>query len=140
MAVQGRNILCIDTDIDGLTLRGALLEDNGYRVLTATCGREGLQLFVSQAIDAILLDYYLGLLDGGVVAAEIKRMKPETRVVMLTDHWAAPHDVLKSVDAFVFKSHGPEALLATLHAVLEFSSGSKAAVDDCRVYGNSNIA
>lgn len=131
MAAPGKNILCIDTDLNGLTLRGALLEDNGYRVLTATCGREGLELFVSQTIDAILLDYYLGLLDGGVVAAEIKRVKPETRVVMLTDHWEVPRDVLKSVDAFVFKSHGPEALLAALHDVLEVSSASTAAAAEC---------
>lgn len=140
MAAQGRNILCIDTDRNGLTLRGALLEDNGYTVLTATCGREGLQLFVSQAVDAILLDYYLALLDGGVVADEIKRLKPETRVVMLTDHRELPRDGLKSVDAFVFKSTGPEALLAALHAVLEASSGSKAAGTDFRAGGKASIA
>ena len=131
MTAQGRNMLCIDTDIDGLTLRGALLEDNGYRVLTATCGCEGLELFVSQAVDAILLDYYLGLLDGGVVASEIKRVKPETRVVMLTDHWEVPRDVLKSVDALVFKSHGPGALLAALQDVLEIRSDSTAAAAEC---------
>jgi CheY-like chemotaxis protein len=131
MAALGKNILCIDTDLNGLTLRGALLEDNGYRVLTATCGREGLELFVSQAVDAILLDYYLGLLDGGVVAAEIKRVRPQTRVVMLTDHWEVPRDVLKSVDAFVLKSHGPGTLLAALHDVLEVSSDSTAAAAEC---------
>jgi CheY-like chemotaxis protein len=124
MAAAGKSILCIDTDQAGLLLRGALLEDNGYRVLTATCGHEGLQLFVAQAVDAILVDYHLGLLDGGVVADEIKRVRPEARVVMLTEHGEVPREALKSVDAFVFKSHGPGALLAALHAVLEASSDS----------------
>ena len=132
MAAAGKSILCIDTDQAGLTLRGAWLEGNGYRVLTATCGHEGLQLFVAQAVDAILLDYYLELLDGGVVADEIKRVKPEARVGMLTEHGEVPREALKSMDAFVFKSHGPEALLAAVHAVLEASSDSPPALADCR--------
>ena len=132
MAAAGKSILCIDTDQSGLMLRGALLEGNGYRVLTASCGHEGLQLFVAQAVDAILLDYHLGLLDGGVVADEIKRVRPEARVVMLTEHKEVPRDALKSVDALVFKSHGPEALLAALHAVLEASSDSPPVLADPR--------
>ncbi len=140
MAAQGKNILCIDTDLSCLTLRGALLEENGYRVLTATCGHEGLQLFVSQAVDAILLDYYLGLLDGGVVADEVKRVKPETPVVMLAEHGELPRDALRSVDAFVFKSHGPAALLAALHAVLLASSRSPEALPDRQTDGKVRLA
>lgn len=140
MAAAGKSILCIDTDQAGLMLRGAWLEGNGYQVFTATCGHEGLQLFVAQAVDAILLDYHLGLLDGGVVADEVKRVKPEARVVMLTEHGDVPRDALKSVDAFVFKSHGPEALLAALHAVLEAGVEPPPTLADCRTDRKARIA
>jgi CheY-like chemotaxis protein len=43
------------------------------KVVTATNGGDGLRLFVSWPVDAIVLDYQLGLLDGATVAAEIKR-------------------------------------------------------------------
>jgi len=34
-----------------------LLEENGYEVLTATGGKEAVQLFVSNPVDLVLLDY-----------------------------------------------------------------------------------
>jgi hypothetical protein len=34
-----------------------LLENNGYEVLEATGGEEGLKLFCSHSVDAVVLDY-----------------------------------------------------------------------------------
>ena len=53
-------LLCIHRDPDQLSL----LQENGYELLTATNGHDGLRLFASQLVDAIVLDYQLGLLDG----------------------------------------------------------------------------
>jgi hypothetical protein len=44
-------ILCIIADDFGLHTRKALLQDNGYEVLTAQSGQKGLRLFVAYAID-----------------------------------------------------------------------------------------
>jgi len=59
------------------------------------------------------------LLDGGAIADEIKRVRPELPIVMLADHVELPVDALKSVDALVVKSDGPHFLLATIHFVLK---------------------
>ena len=107
-------LLCIHRDPTQLSL----LQQNGYDLLTATNGAEGLRLFMSQPVDAIVLDYHLGLLDGGVVAAEIKKVKPQVPIVMLAEDVELPYDALKSVDALVAKSDGPHFLLATVHFVL----------------------
>ena len=96
----------------------SLLEENGYELLTATNGREGLRLFMACHVDAIVLEYHLGVLDGSVIAGEIKRVRPEVPIVMLTDHPELPHGALKSVDALVTKSDGAHFLWATLHFVL----------------------
>lgn len=107
-------LLCIHRNPAQLSL----LRENGYALVTATTGREGLRLFMSQPVDAIVLEYHLGLLDGGVIATEIKQVCPEVPIVMLTEHLELPDGALKSVDALVTASDGPHFLLATVHFVL----------------------
>jgi DNA-binding response OmpR family regulator len=107
-------LLCIHRDPAQL----ALLRENGYELITATNGSEGLQLLNSRPIDAIVLEYHLGLMDGAVVAADIKKVKPQLPIVMLADHLDLPDGALKSVDALVIKSDGAHFLWATVHFVL----------------------
>ena len=107
-------VLCIHKDPAQLRL----LEENGYELVTATNGCEGLRLFMSRRVDAIVLEYHLGLLDGSVIANEIKQVRPEVPIVMLADHVELPDGALKSVDALVTRSDGAHFLLATVHFVL----------------------
>lgn len=111
-------LLCIHRDPAQLRL----LQEHGYELLTATNGSDGLRLFMSRPVDAIVLDYRLGLLDGGVVAAEIKKVKPKVPIVRLAEDVELPDDALKSVDALVAKSDGPEFLLASLRSVLDIKA------------------
>jgi DNA-binding response OmpR family regulator len=69
-------------------------------------------------VDAIVLEYHLGLLDGAVVATEIKKAKPQLPIVMLADHLELPDGALKSVDAIVTKADGAHFLWATVHFIL----------------------
>lgn len=113
MAAQS-TLLCIHRD-PGQLLH---LEQNGYRLVTATCGHEGLHLLMLQAVDAVVIEYHLGLLDGVVVASEIKQVRPELPIVMVCDNLDLPDDAMKSVDAIVVRSDGQHFLMATLHFVL----------------------
>jgi len=87
-------------------------------VLTATNGHDGLRLFASQPVDAIVLDYHLGFSEGTLVANEIKRVRPTIPIVMVADDLELPYDALKSVDALVTRSDGAHFLWATVHFVL----------------------
>ena len=107
-------LLCINRDPAQLSV----LEQNGYQLVTATNGHDGLRLFMSQPVDAIVLDYHLELLDGGVVAAEIKKVKPNVPIVMLAQNLELPVGALKVVDALVVNSDGPDLLLATIRSLL----------------------
>lgn len=107
-------LLCIHREPAQL----GLLKEKGYELLTATNGGDGLRLFMSRPVDAIVLDYHLGLLDGAVVAAEIRQVKPQVPIVMLADHLELPDGALKSVDAVVAMSDGPHFLLETIQSVL----------------------
>jgi len=95
-----------------------LLRENGYDLLTATNGSEGLRLLMTRSVDAIVLEYRLGLLDGAVVATEIKKARPHLPIVMLADHLELPDGALKSVDALVTKADGAHFLWATVHFIL----------------------
>lgn len=113
MSTNG-TLLCIHRNPDHL----GLLQQNGYEVLTATTGGEGLRLFMSRPVDAIVLDYHLGLLDGALVAAEIKKVKPQLPIVMLAEHLELPDQALRCVDAIVSKSDAHRSLLPTVRSML----------------------
>jgi DNA-binding response OmpR family regulator len=107
-------LLCIHREPAQLSL----LQDNGYELVTAANGHEGLRLFMSRPVDAIVLEHQLGRLDGATVAHEIKRLRPEVPIVMLTDDIELPDGALTSVDAIVTKADGAHFLWATVHFVL----------------------
>jgi DNA-binding response OmpR family regulator len=107
-------LLCIHRDPTQLSV----LEEHGYELVTAANGHEGLRLFMSRPVDAIVLEYHLGLLDGSVIAAEIKQIRPKVPIVMLADHLELPDGALTPVDALVAKSDGPHFLLTTVRSVL----------------------
>src|SRR4029077_782132 len=96
----------------------SLLKEKGYELVTAGSGCDAVQLLMSLSVDAVVLDYELSLLQGATVAAEMKKLKPQVPIVMLTDHLELADGTLKSVDALVTKSDGPHFLWATVHFIL----------------------
>jgi CheY-like chemotaxis protein len=46
-------ILCVDDEAQGLILRKALLESQGYRVLTAERGQDAMVVFTSRSVDLV---------------------------------------------------------------------------------------
>lgn len=107
-------LLCIHRDPAQLSL----LKENGYDLATATNGADGLRLFRSRPVDAVVLEYQLGLAEGAAIADEIKQVRPDVPIIMLVDHLELPASVLNSVDALVVKSDGAHFLWATVHFVL----------------------
>ena len=112
-------ILCIDDHWNGLIGRKMLLEENGYKVLEATCGVEGLKLFLSHSVDAVLLDYQMPGMNGDVVAATMKRFRSQVPIILLSAQEPLPRNKLRSVDCFLSKSQPSKTLLATLQNLLE---------------------
>jgi DNA-binding response OmpR family regulator len=95
-----------------------VLRENGYELLTAANGRDGLRLFRSRPVDAIVLEYNLGLLDGSVIASEIKQVQPQIPIVMLAEHAELPDGALQAVDVLVSTSDPPHFLWAAVHFLL----------------------
>jgi CheY-like chemotaxis protein len=117
MARQKR-ILCIDDHWSGLIGRKMLLEQKGYEVLEATGGSEGLKLFLSQDVDAVVLDYQMPDMNGAVLAAKMKKARSKVPIILLSAHSPLPKRKLQSVDKFMSKSESPDAFLSTVNDVL----------------------
>jgi two-component system, cell cycle sensor histidine kinase and response regulator CckA len=76
-------ILCIDDYENILNGWKTLLEGEGYRVLTATESRSAMELFRSNPVDEVLLDYQLPEMAGVVLAGQMKEIKPAVPILML---------------------------------------------------------
>ena len=111
-------ILCIDDQWNELIGRKMLLENNGYRVLEATGGDEGLRLFLSHAVDAVVLDYQMPGMNGDVVAAKLRRIKSQVPILLLSAYGPLPKSKLEAVDTFLSKSQPTKILLSTLQDLL----------------------
>ena len=105
-----KTILCIDDDASILRYEKALLERSGYEVLTASSAQEGLKVAITRKVDAVLLDYEMQGMNGHEVASEIKLVKPELGVILLSGH-EVPMQALALVDAFVPKLEASQQLL-----------------------------
>lgn len=77
---MSEKILVIEDDASTMRLVGYILEQEGYEVITATDGLEGLRKAQDEHPDLVLLDIMLPGLDGYEVCYQL-RQKPETTVL-----------------------------------------------------------
>jgi CheY-like chemotaxis protein len=112
-------ILCIDDHRNGLIGRKMLLEQSGYEVLEATGGDDGLKLFRSRPVDAVVLDYQMPGMNGDVVASKMKRINSNVPIMLLSAYGPLPQNKLASVDTFLSKSQPPDVLLSRLQSLLD---------------------
>jgi len=116
-------ILCIDDESAGLLPRKMLLESAGHRVITARSGAEGIEIFRSEKVDAVILDYWMAEMKGTAVAWELKRINPNIPVIVLSGVSELPGESAGLVDQWLVKgSHRAEKLLDSISTLLEHRS------------------
>jgi two-component system alkaline phosphatase synthesis response regulator PhoP len=111
-------ILCVDDEPRGLMVRKMLLQLHGHEVLTALSGPEGLNLFMANPVKAVVLDYAMPEMNGGQVAVEMKRLKPEVKILLLSAYVDLPADALKCVDKRAVKGVAPTEFITELEQLL----------------------
>ena len=123
MAKRQKTLLCIDDNQSSLNICKIVLEDVGYKVSTASSAREGLEIFASHVIDAVIVDYQMPEMNGELVAAEMRRTKPQVPILMLSGWASLPESALQLVDEYVAKGDPVELMLLTIQQLL--SRGNK---------------
>lgn len=123
-AVRAATVIIVEDDESTRDVFRTFLEFNGYRVLEATDGEEGLSLIREHLPDVVLLDLMLPGMDGKTVAAELK-LNSRTAAVPLvivtasadehTRQWA----VHLGCDGFIEKPVDLRALKAAVDRCIE---------------------
>jgi CheY-like chemotaxis protein len=116
--MRHRVVLCVDDELEGLIGREALLKQKGCCVLISTSPREALKLFASCHVDAVVLDYQMPEMRGDMVAARMKRLKPNVPIMLLSALDSLPEEMLDHVDVFLSKREPPLKFVAALQALL----------------------
>ncbi|MGC9518711.1 MAG: response regulator transcription factor [Desulfuromonadaceae bacterium] len=129
---EKKSILIVEDEEDILALIHYNLTREGYKVLTATSGEQGVKLACEHQPDLVILDLMLPGIDGLQVCRELKQ-RDNTRhiaVIMLTAKGEEADIVtgleLGAVD-YVTKPFSPRVLLARIKAVLRRSEQASAA-------------
>jgi len=79
-----RTILIIDDDVESREVVREALETVGFDFIEAETGEQALELFSSYDIDVVTCDILLPGTNGIEVLRQIKEIKPDTQVIMLT--------------------------------------------------------
>jgi CheY-like chemotaxis protein len=112
--VSSAVILCIDDNPDMLECERAFLESFGYTVLTAPNGGKGLELVSLFSVDVVIVDYLMPTMNGQEVAIELRRLRPQAPIIMLSGATDIPERALQSVDAFIAKDRLASQLLPAI--------------------------
>jgi DNA-binding NtrC family response regulator len=82
-------VLVVD---DELNIRRAMkrqLTRQGYVVLDASCGADGIEIIQSNSIDIALIDLRMPDMGGHEVLREFKKLSPKTECIVITAHGSA---------------------------------------------------
>lgn len=102
--MNSQSILLVD---DEDLIRKSLanqIEQEGYDIATAACGKEGLQKFEEAHFDLLLLDLALPDMSGLDILKRVKLSRPETAVIIITGYG----DMSTAIDAL---RHGADEYL-----------------------------
>ena len=92
---------------------------SGTTVLTAPSGGKGLELADAYPVDMVIVDYLMPEMSGKEFVLEMRRLRPETPIIMLWGDVDIPDQVLKWVDAFVAKDRLSSHLLPAIAQLQE---------------------
>lgn len=117
-----KTVLIIEDDADTREIYRSALEDQGYTVVTATQGAEGVHIARRARPELILLDIRMPVLDGWAAARYLKS-DPETRNIPICaiSAYASENDEAELADRVGFDCFLMKPI--TPHAVVELVEG-----------------
>ena len=119
------HLLLVDDDPGLLKLLGMRLTSEGYRVVTAESGQQGLRVLAKERIDLVISDLRMDEMDGLQLFSEIQKVQPGMPVIILTAHGSIPEAVSatqQGVFSFLTKPVDKDALYKAIDEALERTS------------------
>jgi DNA-binding NtrC family response regulator len=115
-------LLIVEDDLTvGESIR-LLLRKRGFSILLASNGKEALQVFRHEMVDLVITDLVMPKMDGMALLEAIKKLKPETEVIVIS----AQGTIEKAVQAikmgafdFIEKPINPKVITLVVERALE---------------------
>lgn len=118
---MAQKILVVDDEVQIVRVVRGYLEKAGYRVLTASNGRDALFVARDEHPDLVVLDLQMPQMDGLEFTRRIRAEQPDVAIIMLTARVEEMDRVLGlelGADDYVTKPFSPRELVARVRAVL----------------------
>ena len=90
-------ILVVEDEMRMAELLRQTLQEEGHQVVVALDGKEGFEIAQCSPFDVIILDVMLPRMDGVTIARQLRELRNQTPVLMLTAR-DTPSDVIKALD------------------------------------------
>jgi len=119
-----------------------VLEFEGYDVVAASTGRDGLALAKNRKPDAVLLDLMLPDINGYQVCEELRRWDPFLPIIMLTAR-SQETDKIRGLDAgaddYVTKPFSVAELTARIRAIVRRASRTPGTAPEAFTIGDAEL-
>jgi DNA-binding response OmpR family regulator len=114
-------ILLIDDEADICWLVEKALEDTGHKITKTTTGKGGIVEAKRSTFAGVFIDIKLTDINGFEVARTIKKIMPQTKVIMITGYTSDSNELMKkhkgSYDDFISKPFDLTQIYATINEI-----------------------
>ncbi len=120
-AAGSATILIVDDERDILSLTSAMLSKENFSTLSATNGREALEKVRDNGPDLVIMDYMMPGMNGLDCLKEIKKIRPETEVIIFTGRGSettAADSIKMGAADYIVKPFERETLVGAVKRVL----------------------
>lgn len=116
-------ILFVDDETEMLDIGALELQQMGYRVLTAADGLDAIEIVKTYSgdIDCVLLDLSMPRMDGREALLELRRIRPDLRVILMSGYAEQEIELRisgQNVDGFIEKPYTADTLSEVLRKTL----------------------
>lgn len=116
------DILWVDDEIDLLKPHILFLESKGYQVRACNNGREAIDIVQSERFEVVLLDENMPGLNGLETLTELKQLRPNLPVVMITrneEEYIMEEAIGSKITDYLIKPVNPNQILLSLKKILQ---------------------
>jgi len=115
---SNKTILIVEDDIYNSEYLKEVLSETGFKILQTIYGKEAVQISKTQQLDIVLMDIRLPDIDGYIATRQIRKQKPELKIIAQTAY-AANDDKENAINAgcndYISKPVNRDLLLSMLN-------------------------
>jgi len=110
-------VLVVDDEFGIADVLQTVLADEGYRVLSACNGRQGLAKLTEETPDLVLLDFMMPILGGAGMLRAMAAEPAYRRIPVIMMSSLAEHVIAEKCDSYAAFLHKPFSIAAVLSTI-----------------------